>query len=190
VNGNGSKDYDRVDIAGAKILLAQAGLVRPEVCILFDPSNPRRVAEFSAIQKSAALAGFLVTDCSSTDWRQLLGTDGAYDASLYALRPTSLAVTAVAASFRSDSTINNLNFYADPAVDALIDRLDATFDGNEQIAILKKIDTLVWADGYGVPLYQFPSVTASDDRVTGISPSPFSPNLLWNIWDWAPVKSK
>ncbi|MCU1558393.1 MAG: uncharacterized protein JWN09_2388 [Microbacteriaceae bacterium] len=190
VNGNGSKDYDRVDIAGAKTLLAQAGLVSPEVCILFDPSNPRRVAEFSAIQKSAALAGFLVTDCSSTDWRQLLGTDGAYDASLYALRPTSLAVTAVAASFRSDSTINNLNFYADPAVDALIDRLDATFDGNEQIAILKKIDTLVWADGYGIPLYQFPSVTASDDRVTGISPSPLSPNLLWNIWDWAPVKPK
>ena len=189
VAGNGSKDYDQVDIAGAKSLLAQAGLTNPEACILFDPSNPRRVAEFTLIQKSAALAGFAVTDCSSTDWRQLLGTDGAYDASLYALRPTSLAVTSVAASFRSDSTINNLNFYSNPAVDALIDQLDATFDSAAQIDLLKKIDALVWADGYGVPLYQFPSVTAFDNRVKGVSPSPLTPNLLWNIWDWAPVKA-
>jgi peptide/nickel transport system substrate-binding protein len=189
VAGNRSKDYDQVDIAGAKSLLAQAGLTNPEACILFDPSNPRRVAEFTLIQKSAALAGFAVTDCSSTDWRQLLGTDGAYDASLYALRPTSLAVTSVAASFRSDSTINNLNFYSNPAVDALIDQLDTTFDSAAQIDLLKKIDALVWADGYGVPLYQFPSVTAFDNRVKGVSPSPLTPNLLWNIWDWAPVKA-
>ncbi len=188
--GNGSKDYGTVDIEGAKSLLARAALPNPGVCILFDPKNPRRVAEFTLIQKSAGLAGFVVTDCSSTDWRQLLGTDGAYDASLYALRPTNLAVTSVAASFRSDSTVNNVSFYADPRVDALIDRLDATVDGAAQIELLKKIDALVWGDGYGVPLYQFPSVTAVDNRVSGVAPSPLTPNLLWNIWDWAPVKAK
>ncbi|MET4780936.1 ABC transporter family substrate-binding protein [Glaciihabitans sp. UYNi722] len=189
VASNGSKDYATVDIPGAKALLAKAGVANPEVCVLFDPSNPRRVAEFTLIQKSAAKAGFSVTDCSSTDWRQLLGADGAYDASLYALRPTSLAVTAVAASFRSDSTINNLNFYSNPQVDALIDRLDSTYDEAEQANLLKKIDAMVWADAHGVPLYQFPSVTAVDNRVKGVAPSPLPPNLLWNIWDWAPVET-
>ncbi|WP_394768087.1 ABC transporter family substrate-binding protein [Lacisediminihabitans sp.] len=189
VKSNGSREYARVDIAGARAILAAAGVASPEVCVLFDPSNPRRVAEFGLIQKSAALAGFTVTDCSSTDWRQLLGTPGAYDASLYALRPSSLAVSAVAASFRSDSTIDNSNFYANKQVDGLIDSLDSTFDRTAQIATLHKIDSLVWADAYGVPLYQFPSLTAFNDRVTGIAPSPLAPNLLWNIWAWAPVKS-
>jgi peptide/nickel transport system substrate-binding protein len=187
VRKNGSSAYSTVDIEGARVLLAQSGVVNPQVCMLFDPSNPRRVAEFTAIKNSAALAGFSVTDCSSTDWRQLLGTDGAYDASLYALRPSSLAVSAVSAAFRSDSQLGNDNFYANSEVDALIDSLDTTLDRGQQLVILQKIDALVWADAYGVPLYQFPAVTAFNDQVTGVAPSPLSPNLLWNIWDWSPV---
>ncbi|MCU1420803.1 MAG: transporter family substrate-binding protein, partial [Microbacteriaceae bacterium] len=104
---NGSKQFARVDVAGAKALLAKAGVTAPQVCILFDPANPRRVAEFGLIQKSAALAGFVVTDCSSASWRDQLGTPGAYDASLYALKPSTLAVSSVAASFRSNSTVDN-----------------------------------------------------------------------------------
>lgn len=187
VKTNGSKQYDRVDIAGAKSLLAQAGVADPQVCVLFDPSNPRRVAEFALIQKSAALAGFTVTDCSSPDWLQLLGTQGNYDASLYALRPTSLAVTAAAASFSSKSTTNNVSFYSDANVDKLIDQLQETSDHDQQLALLKKVDALVWADSYGLPLYQFPAVTAVDRRVKGVAPSPLTPGLLWNVWAWQPV---
>ncbi|WP_354575747.1 ABC transporter family substrate-binding protein [Frigoribacterium sp. UYMn621] len=190
VRANGSSAYATVDIEGAKTLLAQAGVVGPQVCILFDPSNPRRVAEYTAIRDSAALAGFTVTDCSSTDWRQLLGTDGAYDASLYALRPSSLAVSAVSAAFLSDSPVGNDNFYANPDVDALIDSLSATADRSQQRAILQKIDARVWADAYGVPLYQFPAVTAFNDHVRGVAPSPLSPNLLWNVWDWSPADKR
>ena len=187
VRRNGSSAYATVDIEEAKALLARVGAMSPEVCILFDPSNPRRVAEYTTIKTSAALAGFRVTDCSSTDWRQLLGMNGAYDASLYALRPSSLAVSAVSAAFRSDSKAGNDNFYANSKVDALIDSLDSTFDRGQQLGILQKIDALVWADGYGVPLYQFPAVTAFNNHVTGVAPSPLSPNLLWNVWAWSPV---
>lgn len=190
VTTNGSAAFAQVDIERAKSLLASSGVANPAVCILFDPANPRRVLEFTMIRASAALAGFTVTDCSSPDWRQLLGTAGAYDASLYALRPTSLAVTAAGASFRSNSTINNLNFYSNPRVDSLLDRLDSTFDRSAQIAILSKIDALVWADAYGVPLYQFPAVTAFNGTVSGVQPSPIGPGLLWNIWDWTPVKAR
>ncbi len=187
VKRNGSRAYNTVDIDGAKALLARAGVTDPQVCILFDPSNPRRVAEFTLIQASAAGAGFAVTDCSSPDWLQLLGTDGAYDASLYALRPSNLAVTGAVAAFRSNSPVTNLSFYSNPQVDELIERLDATFDASAQTALLTKIDSIVWSDAYGLPLYQFPSVTAFDDRVSGIAPSPLTPNLLWNIWAWKPV---
>lgn len=187
VKVNGSAAHASVDVAGAKALLARAGVTDPQVCILFDPSNPRRVSEFSLIQRSAALAGFAVTDCSSPDWLQLLGNPGAYDASLYALRPGTLAVSAVGAAFGSRSTINNHSFYSDATVDSLIQALDTTQDAAAQSAIMRTIDAKMFSDAYGLPLYQFPTVTAVDKRVKGVAPSPLAPNLLWNIWAWTPV---
>ncbi len=188
---NGSAAFDRVDVAGAKALLTSAGVSAPQVCVLFDPSNPRRVLEFATIQKSAALAGFVVTDCSSPDWRDLLGAPGAYDASLYAVRPSTLAVSSVAAMFRSTAdspAVDNDNFYSDAGVDALIGRLDATSDPAAQKTIMTAIDSTLWADSYGVTLYQFPAITAVDGRVRGVSRSPLPPGLLWNIWAWTPVE--
>ena len=73
---NGSREYARTDVDAAIALLAEAGVVSPRVCILYDPSNPRRVAEFRLIAKSAARAGFVVADCSNPDWEGLLGVAG------------------------------------------------------------------------------------------------------------------
>lgn len=188
VEANGSSAYARVDVNGARKLLAAAGVVDPRLCILYDPSNPRRVTEFGLIQKSAALAGFAVDDCSSTDWRGLLGTPGAYDAALYALRPSTLAVTAVAATFGSGRASTNHSYYSNPKVDALLAQLESTSDRAKQRELLIRVDALVWADAYGVPLYQFPSMTAFRRTVSGVSPSPLAPGLLWNVWEWKPVE--
>lgn len=188
VKANGSKAYARVDVDGAKALLSQAGVSAPQVCILFDSSNPRRIAEFGFIQKSAALAGFVVTDCSSPDWRGLLGTPGAYDAALYALRPSTLAVTGTASSFRSTAKATNHSYYSNPKVDELLDELDSTSDRSKQRELLTQVDTLLWADAYGVPLYQFPAISAYRRTVAGVSPSPLAPGVLWNIWAWKPVE--
>jgi peptide/nickel transport system substrate-binding protein len=185
---NGSRAYAAVDVAGAKALLARAGVENPRLCILYDPSNPRRVTEFSLIKESAAPAGFTVDDCSSPDWRALLGAPGAYDAALYALRPSSLAVTAVAATFGSSATATNRSYYSNPKVDALLTQLESTTDRARQRELLTQVDTLVWADAYGVPLYQFPAITAFRRTVSGVSPSPLAPGVLWNVWDWKPVK--
>lgn len=184
---NGSAQYAKVDVAAAKGLLESAGVTAPQVCILFDPSNPRRVLEFAAIQKSAARAGFVVTDCSSPDWRDLLGTPGAYDASLYAFKPSTLAVSSVGATYRSNSGIDNHNFYSNPEVDALIDRLDVATDESMRASLMRAIDTKLWADAYGLTLYQFPAISATNARVRGVSRSPLPPGILGNIWAWTPV---
>jgi len=189
VKVNGSSAYARVDVSGARALLAKASVVDPQVCILFDPSNPRRVTEFGLIQKSAALAGFVVTDCSSPDWRALLGAPGAYDAALYALRPSTLSITGSAAIFGSGATATNHSFYADAKVDSLLGQLESSTDEATQKELLTKLDTQVWADAYGVPLYQFPTVTAFRSSVSGVSASPLPPGVLWNLWAWKPVKT-
>src|SRR5690606_16783723 len=50
VEENGSRAFSRVNVLAAKRLLAEAAateprMAKPTVCLLFDPANPRRVAE-------------------------------------------------------------------------------------------------------------------------------------------------
>ena len=188
---NGSDAYAEVDIEGAKALLAEAGVTNPEVCMLFSSTNPRRANEFLLIQQSGALAGFNVTDCSSPDWGGLLGTPGAYDASLFGWQSTSLGVTNGPPPTYTTGGINNLNFYSNPEMDELTAALGQEFDEAKQIEIQKEIDKLLWEDFYGVTIFQFPAVSAYDQtKIANISPSTLAPTIFWNIWDWEPVVSE
>lgn len=180
---NTSADYAAVDIEGAAALLAESGVTNTEVCVLYASNNPRRVNEFALIQQSANEAGFNVTDCGSEDWGGLLGTPGAYDASLFGWQSTSLGVTNSLPTFVTGG-INNLNFYSNSEVDSIISELNTTFDADAQIELQVEMDRLLWEDFYGVTIYQFPEVTAFSDRVTNIDPSILAPTIFWNAWDW------
>src|SRR5690606_19880028 len=137
---------------------------------------------------SAAQAGFNVTDCSSPDWIGLLGTPGAYDASLFGWQSTRLGVTNGPPPNYHTNGVNNLSFYSNPRVDALTDALGNEFDPGAQIEIMKQIDKILWDDFYGVSIFQFPAVTAYDHKaIANISPSTLAPTIFWNIWDWEPV---
>ncbi|WP_232466131.1 ABC transporter family substrate-binding protein [Diaminobutyricimonas sp. LJ205] len=183
VANNGSAAYAEVDIEGAKALLAEAGVTSPEVCILYASNNPRRVNEFSLIQASAGQAGFNVTDCGAEAWGGLLGTPGAYDASLFGWQSTGLGVTEPRANYVPDG-LNNLNYYNNDEVTALLDELNTEFDAKKQIELLQEVDKHLWADAYGVTIFQFPSVTAYSSSLVGVDPSILSPTIFWNTWEW------
>lgn len=187
IAGNGSRQYASTDVAEAQRLLAAAGVVSPQVCILYDPANPRRVAEFVLIRDSAARAGFVVTDCSNADWEGLLGVAGAYDAALFAWDTTRLGPAAVSAVFDSESRLANFTRYSNPKVDALIRQVDASDDDAEVTRLLTEIDGLIWADAYGVPLFAYPTVTAVSSEVTGVTRSPLGRGVFWNAWEWEPA---
>ncbi len=183
VANNGSEAFAEVDIEGAKALLDASGVTNRDVCILYASNNPRRVNEFALIQQSAGLAGFNVTDCGSTEWGGLLGTPGAYDASLFGWQSTSLGVTNSLPTFETGG-INNLNFYTSETVDAAVSALQTEFDAEKQITLQQELDKALWDDFYGVTIFQFPEVTAFSDRVTNIDPSILAPTIFWNAWDW------
>lgn len=187
VADHGSADDARVDVAAATALLAAAGVSSPEVCILYDPADARRVAEFGLIRDSAALAGFRVTDCSRADWRGLLGVAGAYDAALFAWDTTPFGPTAISAVFRSDSTVANLNHFADAHADTLIDRLSATDEPVTRTALLAQLDSILWQQAYGVPLFAHPSLTVVSERVAHVTRSPLARGVFWNAWRWTPT---
>jgi peptide/nickel transport system substrate-binding protein len=184
---NGSAGYQSTDVDAAVALLADAGVSSPEVCILYDPADARRVAEFALIQSSAARAGFRVTDCSRADWTSMLGVAGAYDAALFAWDTTRLGPSAVAAVFRSDSTVANLNRFSDPDADALVDEISGTDDPEVQEKALRELDGVLWGDAYGVPLFAHPTLTAVSDRVAGVTRSPLARGVLWDAWEWTPA---
>ena len=183
---NGSAAYAAPDIEGARALLAQARMSEPEVCILYDPANSDRVKAFSLIQASASVAGFNVSDCSSADWRAELGAAGAYDAALFGWQPTSLGADASTLAYGEDSPAN-LNGYASGVTEALLAKLDNAGDAAAQTAVLIDIDRAIFADFYGLPLYQSPSIFAYDSqKITGVSASTLAPGVLWNVWEWKP----
>ena len=184
---NGSAEYGETDVDKAVALLAEAGVTKPQVCILYDPANPRRVAEFTLIRTSAARAGFRVTDCSNPDWEGLLGVAGSYDAALFAWDTTRLGPSAATAVFQTGSKLANFNGFSDPQVDDLIAQLDASDDDAEVTRLLTEIDGRVWADAYGVPLFAYPTVTAVASSVTGVTRSPLGRGVFWDAWAWAPA---
>lgn len=184
---SGAAEYARVDVVGAKRLLAKAGVVSPVVCILFDPANPRRVAEFTMIQESAALGGIQVTDCSTPDWEEFLGVTAAYDAALFAWNESTAAISGPAARLASGSPTSNFSHYANEEVDLLLAELAVEPDAGERDALLAEIDAQLWEDAYGLPLYQFPSLVAVRGGIENVNASPLSPGLTWNLWEWQPA---
>ncbi len=181
---NGSADFAEVDIDGAKALLAGAGVTKTvDVKFMFGCANTRRQNEFALIQESAAKAGFNVMNKCDDNWGSALGS-GVYDAVVFGWQSTSLAVTSSKATFASDGG-NNLNGYKNDAVDAAYAKLSSEFDATKQVALLTEIEKALWSDGYGVTVFQFPGVTAyNEKKVSGIVPAPLAPMFFWNFWDW------
>ncbi|WP_307842129.1 ABC transporter family substrate-binding protein [Salinibacterium sp. SWN1162] len=186
-SANGSADYGEPDIEGAKDLLAEAEVSKPAVCILYDADDAMREDEYALIKESAAKAGFVVSDCSSEDWQQTLGTPEAYDAALFSWQSTRPGVGVAPAVFGTDG-FANLNYFSDATVDSLLSEASSvSIDASERDALLIEADAALWASAYGTPLYQNPVTIAFDqDRVENVSLSSLSPGVWWNVWEWKP----
>ncbi len=182
VASNGSADYANVDIAGAKALLAKAGVTSINVKFLYGKSNTRRAQEFALIQASAAQAGINVIDNGNDDWPSLLGNKS-YDAVLFAWQFSSLAVTGAQSQFSTGGG-NNLNGYSNKATDADYQKIQSDFDAANQVKLLGDVDKNGWTDAYGVTIFQFPDITAWSNNISNVKDAPLSPNVFWNFFDW------
>ena len=186
IEENGSAEYAEVDIAGATALLAEAGVATPvNVNFMYGLTNTRRQNQYQLIAASASQAGFNVVDAGSDDWGSKLG-DGTYDAVLFGWQSTSTAVTASEATFASDGG-NNLNGYVNDKVDAAYDTLQGEYDKDKQLDLLIDVEKELWADAYGVTVFQFPGVTAWSSNVDGVVPAPLAPQFFWNYPVWTPA---
>lgn len=182
---NGSDFYAQQDIEKAKQLLEEAGVDTPvDVRFLYGASNVRRAQQYQLIAEAAAEAGFNVIDGGNDNWGMMLDTaTDQYDANLFGWQSTSLAVTEADANFRTGGA-NNFYGYSNEEVDALFDELQTETEADRQQEILREVEKHLWADAFGITIFQFPGVNAWNEQVTGVDPIPLSPTIFHGFWNW------
>ncbi|AEE47028.1 ABC transporter family substrate-binding protein [Cellulomonas fimi] len=183
IANNGSEAYAEVDIEGAKALLAEAGVATPvNVRFLYGKSNVRRANEYQLIAASAAQAGFTVIDEGDDQWGQRLTDTASYDASLFGWQSTNTFALNSEGNYVTGG-LNNFGGYSNADVDAWYEEM-ATAEGDEEKELTTNIEKQLYADAFGVPIFQFPGVVANRDVLQGVSTIPLSPTIFWNYWEW------
>jgi peptide/nickel transport system substrate-binding protein len=189
---NGSDEYAETDVEMSKQILADAGIdtTTPiKVRLLTDSENPRRQSEYDLIRESVAQAGFDLVNASRPDWGDQLVNTSIYDAALFGWQST--AINAVASQsmpqYISDGQ-NNFYGYNNPEVDKLADELGHTTDAARKDEILIEVEKHLFADAFGLPIFQHPSITAYNSTyVDGVSNIAVAPTVFWDVWDWTAV---
>jgi peptide/nickel transport system substrate-binding protein len=180
VSENGLTEYLFQDVEKASELMAASGLELPrKVRVVFDTDNPRAQAAWILLRERALSAGFKLKDLSSQDPTQVLAS-GDFDVYIGARPVVSLPSENVFAI--TSSTIFG---YTSTPVDAALEELALASDERDRGAALAKLDKLLVADAYGMPLYEVPSLLVYADRIKGFVPSAYAVSATWGYQNWA-----
>lgn len=181
---NGSSEYGTTDPTLSKRLLKDAGVTGPvEVKVLFDKANTRRQNEFQILQPALAKAGFKLIDLSNPNWGELLPS-AKYDAQFYGWSSPNTGVTADQAIYRTGQQSNYVK-YSNKDVDNLFVPLLLPQDEAKQVELQTKIDSQLFKDAIGLPIFQFPAATIwNEARVTGVEPALLAPTMYHGFWNW------
>ncbi|CAM3994002.1 ABC transporter family substrate-binding protein [Smaragdicoccus niigatensis] len=184
VRVNGSSAYANADPKASRALLQKAGVSTPiDVRVMYAKDSPRAEAAYLIYEQTLADAGFHLINARSADWSEKLG-DGTYDVVLFSWQSSSTALAEAAATYSSQGG-NNFQGYSNPEVDRLFSEMGRTTDGNGQVALGKKIDTLLFEDATSLTIYQYPAVTIrKKDRVENVDPAVLAPTIFYGFWNW------
>lgn len=187
VAGNGSDFYtgtDEENRAKAKDLLAEAGVTTPvDVRFLYGASNVRRANEYELIKAAGEEVGFNVIDEGDDNWGSRLTSTDTYDASLFGWQSTSTFALNAEANFVTGG-INNFGGYSSDEMDELWATLSTNIDPEVEKDLIIEIEAMLNEEGFSIPIFQFPGVTAWRSALEGVSFIPLSPTIFWNFWEW------
>jgi peptide/nickel transport system substrate-binding protein len=156
---------------------------KPVSVNLLHRNNARRTAQCNLYAASWAKVGFDVKCGGRADWSSQT-SNLEYDAGLFAWGaglPVQVGDCPQTETEAPNSTWGWKN--------AAIDKTCLTLRG-EPLRELKKLRAWQTVEmeqaknGYTIPLFQWPGVTAIAKDLDGVKPSPITPNLVWNYWEW------
>ena len=148
------------------------------------PGNARRTSEAALIIAAEAKAGFAVTAPATKGWGGKLA-DSAYDAHFFIFDQTAIPQDAQACGTFKTGAGSNYTGYSNKKVDDACAQLQAKALPSSTVHRLQVVaERQVNNDAFFLGIFQNPNVTAWDSSIQGIKPSPLSPTLVWNFWEW------
>lgn len=165
---------------------AAAGSGSVKIKLLFgQPSNSRRVAEAALLKAEAAKAGFDVDVTPTSGWSSY-GKDPKFDVAFFAWVKSAAFQSGNVGTYETQA---NWQGYSNPVIDKIYKELGASPKTPAEIAdAFAKVDAELIKDAVTLPIFQHPSANGVNAKLQGVAPSPFSPNLVWNLWDWSFTK--
>ena len=156
-----------------------------DVKLLF-ADTPLRVDLNKLINAEAKKAGFKV---STTPHPDIFGNERPrwnpeYDAHMF-----GGSLTAITQGLATDTykTTGSGNYYgwSDAKMDALMNSLQSDYlTGAQVLAKRAEAAKIIYDNAWNTPLYQNVVLTAYRVSIVNIKPSPLSPNIVWNYWEW------
>lgn len=150
------------------------------------PNNSRRASQAQLIIAEAAKAGFKVLAPGDSAWPTKLGLPD-HDASFFAWVKSSTSQLSPKNIFQSDGSNNYSGFYGG-SKNAAMDTLTKSLERSQSAAQLTKtyadMEKILMDEAISLAIFQHPNVTAHNSALKNIKPSPLSPQLVWNFWEW------
>ncbi|MDR0481671.1 MAG: ABC transporter substrate-binding protein, partial [Cellulomonadaceae bacterium] len=176
VAANGSDAFAEQNIEGAKALLEEAGVDLPvDVRMLYGASNVRRANQFQLIQ-AAAPELFNLIDEGDDMWGARLTDTASYDVALFGWQSTNTMLLNSQANYITGG-MNNFYGWSDPQMDEAWDRIAVSTDDAANLEDGKIVEQIIWEQGWSMPIFQFPGVTAHTERLQNVSTIAISPTI-------------
>ncbi len=153
-----------------------------KVNVLVPGNNPRRAAEFALAKANLAKIGFDLVGDVRTDWPSLLG-NSKYDVYFFAWVASAVTQKQSSENFITNGG-NNILGYSNSTVDSIIGTLDVPMSTNALVNKYIQIERLTNADAVTIGVFIHPGILAVNENLKGIKPSPLSPQMVWNYWEW------
>jgi peptide/nickel transport system substrate-binding protein len=177
VSSNGSANYVLQDSEKSSELVASLKLPKaPTLRVLFDSDNPSAVAEWTLLSDHAATSGFRLTNVSSPDPSERLAL-GTYEVYLGALPLLGVGEGTVQQLASGPSRMPQETFSA--LTKNVLSANDKELSGS-----LQALDKQLFDIGYGLPMYQLPTLLVKNNRIQGFAADPFGKNATWGYWTW------
>ncbi|MDR8018074.1 ABC transporter substrate-binding protein [Nesterenkonia aerolata] len=176
--------YDEVDIEGAQELIEGEDAEGTEVRIGYTAPNPRRTDIVAEIKASCDEAGFEIIDEGDEDF---FGPGGAQETGDYEVALFAWAGSGQVASGQniySTGLPQNYGEYSNETIDDLFNDLAGSTDEDEQQDIIVDIETELWDDLFGIPLFVHPDLTGSDARIQNVRHTASQDQISWNAEQW------
>ncbi|MBU6242862.1 MAG: hypothetical protein KGP06_02250 [Acidobacteria bacterium] len=152
-----------------------------KIKLLFgQPSNTRRVSEAALAKASVAQAGFDMDVTPTSGWSSHT-KEAKYDLAFFAWVKSAILQRGNVGTYQQQ----NYQGYSNPEIEKIYSELNAKLLTQAEIqAAFLKVDQILIKEAVTLPIFQHPAVNGVNSKLMGVAPSPLSPNLVWNIWDW------